>query len=138
MADLTPEIQQLQNTLALDNYTNSVKKEADKEKKLGDSPATRSTEVQPWNLFGWVDNLGGQEIRHIDPKTPSTFFLEKLHPNGSTETHETSESEGAHSNELHAGHHRQYVAKGKHDHADGNHASSTSANRHIDTKKILV
>jgi len=130
-ADLTPQ----QQADVLAGQTVTVKIEPDKTQKLADSPAKRTDNAEPWQMFGWIDRLGGQEVRMLDPKNPSSYFLEKLHPNGSTETHESSSSEGAHTNELHAGHHRQYVAKGKHDHADGNHASSTSQNRHTDTSK---
>jgi hypothetical protein len=136
MADLTQLNQQLEQNLAKAKAYNAANKtEPDKTKKLADSPTSRTKDVEPTNMSGTVSKNGHVDISHEDHKDAFTYFREILFPNGSSATHEASSSEGAHTNELHAGHHRQYVGKGKHDHADGNHASSTSQNRHVDTSK---
>jgi hypothetical protein len=130
-ADLTPQ----QQADVLAGKTVTVKIEPDKKQKLATSPAKRTDGAEPWHMFGWIDRLGGQEVRMLDPKNPTAYFLEKLHPNGSTETHESSDAEGAHTNHLHPGHHREYVAKGKNTHTDGNHGTQTKQNMQTDASK---
>lgn len=113
----------------------STKKDPDKVKKLGDSPALRTENMIPSNMTGSMSKNGTMEIRHEDHKNPKSAWVEKQGADGSWTTTEVSDGQRSHTNEHHVGDVRTYVAKGQHGHTDGNDASSGGENRHEDYKK---